>query len=333
MRNLASFLLVSFVGVSVVAALPVAGCSANSGDENDEAVVDGVRLEVLGAYEAINAGGMQSMEGRFVVVNLRLTNKGKNSVPTSSGAYFLETDSGLQYSLAVAAQFLSDQCEDSTQLGPGGSYECSTAFDIPFDEAPAFLVYQLLGNRAPVMTTPCTKCGNACIDPLTDPDHCGGCNNEVGAGNSCVGGMAVCGGMTPDACGGVCTNLNTDPMNCGECGNVIRADQFCSGGEPICDVFEDDCSEVCIDTRADDDNCGACNFQCDPGMCEASRCRTTIGAPSLMTCNELCGSNGYECDGGRALYGAVSVMIECDETPSNSGGLSGIECDCSYGPS
>lgn len=41
-----------------------------------------------------------------------------------------------------------------------------------------------------------TECGGICVDPSSDPNHCGACNNACGPGSSCVDGECRCGGTT-----------------------------------------------------------------------------------------------------------------------------------------
>ncbi|MHC4947798.1 MAG: hypothetical protein ACYTG1_06000 [Planctomycetota bacterium] len=35
------------------------------------------------------------------------------------------------------------------------------------------------------------NCGGACVDPATDPSHCGACGNVCPAGTTCVAGACV----------------------------------------------------------------------------------------------------------------------------------------------
>lgn len=74
-----------------------------------------------------------------------------------------------------------------------------------------------------------------CIDPTTDPDHCGGCQHtcttEVTQASSiCDDGVCsfVCDGAH-DRCDGQCLDVTDDPENCGQCGKVCRTGE-CDDG-------------------------------------------------------------------------------------------------------
>jgi hypothetical protein len=79
-------------------------------------------------------------------------------------------------------------------------------------------------------------CGDACIDPRSDVNNCGGCqkvcpavpggvatcsNNQCGV--SCAAGSA--------ACKGQCVDVDTDPKNCGSCGKTCPGKKTCTQGE------------------------------------------------------------------------------------------------------
>jgi hypothetical protein len=75
------------------------------------------------------------------------------------------------------------------------------------------------------------QCAGVCVNPATDPGHCGGCRIRCPAG-SCVAG--VCGGGPDDClgvlirCNGACINPRINDRNCGACGVV------CMGATPDC---------------------------------------------------------------------------------------------------
>src|SRR5512136_3175970 len=85
-------------------------------------------------------------------------------------------------------------------------------------------------------------CEGKCIDPFTDPNHCGASGNCIGvytgikcdAGKSCVSKLCTCPTATPNACGAgttaFCTDFKTDPANCGACGNKCAAGKLCVNG-------------------------------------------------------------------------------------------------------
>src|SRR5581483_11619026 len=62
------------------------------------------------------------------------------------------------------------------------------------------------------------SCAGACVDPLTDPDHCGSCDVACGQGYVCSAGscsLFCAGGATQ--CGSACVDLRDDPSHCGSC--------------------------------------------------------------------------------------------------------------------
>lgn len=80
------------------------------------------------------------------------------------------------------------------------------------------------------------RCGDVCVDPSSDPRHCGGCDHACAAGEVCSGG-----------------SCETD---------------CASGLTP--------CGQACVDTDTDERHCGGCDAPCDPNeTCEAGRCEPT----------------------------------------------------------
>ncbi len=79
---------------------------------------------------------------------------------------------------------------------------------------------------------PLRECGGTCVNPSSDPVHCGACGTACGEGESCQAG--ACSGATPcDGCGvaDVCTDFATNDEHCGTCGNACPADRACRGGQ------------------------------------------------------------------------------------------------------
>ncbi len=76
------------------------------------------------------------------------------------------------------------------------------------------------------------------------PENCGSPPVACNVGESCEGGMCVCGSLgracpSGESCvstGGTssCRDLSSDPMNCGRVGNVCGAGEECSGGMCLC---------------------------------------------------------------------------------------------------
>jgi hypothetical protein len=81
-------------------------------------------------------------------------------------------------------------------------------------------------------------CDGACIDVVSDENHCSACDQRCGGGLTCCGGRCVDTSFTPGscgACGSVCNGVccggecrPNDANNCGACDNA------CTGDTPCC---------------------------------------------------------------------------------------------------
>jgi hypothetical protein len=117
-------------------------------------------------------------------------------------------------------------------------------------------------------------CGGTCVNPATDPAHCGGCGNACASNQVCnKGGCAA--GCDPDLtqCGASCIDSTTDAANCGGCGS--------SCGIGSCIASACSCGEG-IDVQTDPDNCGSCGRVCAPGAaCVGGQCTCNAAAVSF----------------------------------------------------
>ncbi|MCU0671263.1 MAG: hypothetical protein MUE69_00575 [Myxococcota bacterium] len=79
-------------------------------------------------------------------------------------------------------------------------------------------------------------CGTSCVDPTSDPRHCGGCGMACAVEEECVASVCepICAPPTT-YCDGLCVLLDVDPDNCGVCGRRCPTG-LCSAG-------------MCIDAR------------------------------------------------------------------------------------
>src|SRR5436190_133383 len=77
-----------------------------------------------------------------------------------------------------------------------------------------------------------TKCGNACVDTMSDAAHCGGCGVACPMGQGCAMGRCGCINRTMK-CGNACVDAKTDPANCGACGNACAMGKQCIAGACI----------------------------------------------------------------------------------------------------
>ncbi|HEY0714770.1 MAG TPA: hypothetical protein VGF45_18965, partial [Polyangia bacterium] len=78
-------------------------------------------------------------------------------------------------------------------------------------------------------------CDGMCVNPNTNPAHCGGCRIACGPNATCVNGR--CGGGGDECkgnltrCDGVCVNTKVNAQHCGDCGNVCSGLlRFCRNG-------------------------------------------------------------------------------------------------------
>lgn len=120
----------------------------------------------------------------------------------------------------------------------------------------------------------CETCGGAaCIDVMTDPAHCGGCNLPCPAGIACDQGTCACPEGTM-ACGDACVDVEADGQHCGGCDQpcedgMVCLDGACSMG---CDALTE-CAGGCVDVEADVLHCGGCDSPCPTGAtCEGGEC-------------------------------------------------------------
>ena len=178
------------------------------------------------------------------------------------------------------------------------------------------------------------QCGEACVTPSSNPDHCGGCGQACAVGDVCDEGM--CGsscrdGRTP--CARACVDVETDPVHCGECGESCDVDGACVQGDCI-DACNDECDEHteiciagqcgcrseltvcgsdCVDLQTDSNHCGECDEGCSGDPCGAGAC-VEEGCPGFPaqcgdSCTDLatdpvhCGECDHACKGDETCVG------------------------------
>ncbi len=171
-------------------------------------------------------------------------------------------------------------------------------------------------------------CGTQCVDPVLDPDHCGAggrCDRDspgapdfagfvcnVGAGQTCQGGICACPHAGDVVCGGTCIDPATSNGNCGANGSCssptegsgnyqgvacdTNALQACSGGVCGCVPGAVVCAEDgnpnhCIDPMTSSQFCGA-----DSSCGGYQDC--TLEGPGEGCVKGVC----TECTGGGYLY-------------------------------
>ena len=131
------------------------------------------------------------------------------------------------------------------------------------------------------------ECGGACVNPMTDPSHCGatsgcGTGGMGSAGTACKNGLVCNGGTCAVSCpgmevncSGACVDPSNDPTHCGATtgcgvgdagsgGTACGSGQVCSKGAcaASCTATQTNCSGSCVDTKTDPSHCGACATVC-----------------------------------------------------------------------
>ncbi|MDB5214587.1 MAG: Tryptophan synthase alpha chain [Myxococcaceae bacterium] len=167
----------------------------------------------------------------------------------------------------------------------------------------------------------CTQCGDECVDPKTDPRHCGTCANACAGGSACVAG--ACSLTCPTGlvnCAGTCLDPTTSDEHCGatstcdgaSAGTKCATGQSCAHG--VCaspgacpattpDACGTGAAALCTSFKSDPNHCGDCATVCDGGVCNNGTCgvacgplQTTCGTGGAATChtptapNDCCGT-------------------------------------------
>jgi hypothetical protein len=151
------------------------------------------------------------------------------------------------------------------------------------------------GAAPPLEASQCAAgqalCFDRCVDPSSDPGHCGQCGVVCPQGLFCNGGQ--CTRLCPAGelvCGAECVAGASDLANCGGCGVPCATGEYCSSG--ACSigcafsVCETAAGLECADTLNNARHCGACNAACPAGQsCVEGFCQT------------LCPEGRAPCDG------------------------------------
>ena len=135
------------------------------------------------------------------------------------------------------------------------------------------------------------RCGDVCVNTLTDRSHCGGCFNACQFGTFCRSGE--CTSECPPGltnCDGMCVNLSTYRLHCGACNRPCESGEKCDGGVCVlsCRPGLSACGGSCVNVRFDRENCGGCGEPCADGeACVNGGC--TFDCPGNdMNCDGVC---------------------------------------------
>lgn len=164
------------------------------------------------------------------------------------------------------------------------------------------------------------QCHGEEIHSLSDPDHCGACDNRCDPDlGSCEGGECLCPtGYHPCGSDNRCESTHNDSRNCGACGVDCAPGEYCKDGQCICRENMIRCGGKCVDPQVNPDHCGACNKSCGSwSYCLAG------------SCSQACFIYGYACTPyGSTAQACVptkdSSPLYC--APSTGGHQCGIEC-------
>ncbi|MBI2378032.1 MAG: hypothetical protein HYV07_28785 [Deltaproteobacteria bacterium] len=147
------------------------------------------------------------------------------------------------------------------------------------------------GRDAETMScaAPREVCGSRCINRLSDPDHCGGCNHPCTGGSFCSNGecTSTCGAGLK-ACDGTCVDVATERLHCGDCDKPCANGLECRSGSCFCpgDLVECQLGAGCVDTDSDEANCGICGRTCRADQeCVLGSCTCTDG---FLDCDGAC---------------------------------------------
>ena len=158
--------------------------------------------------------------------------------------------------------------------------------------------FQCIAGRC-ICDGPRLLCGGACVDPLFDANHCGGCGRACPTGQTCRQGACALRceiGLTP--CGGVCRDATRSPDACGaSCANC-GGSAVCSRSACVtCASGWIACNNVCVDPSVNPSHCGACGNVCPSrvhatGTCVSGSCALSC-APSFADCD---GNPANDCE-------------------------------------
>ncbi|MCK6511983.1 hypothetical protein L6R29_18735 [Myxococcota bacterium] len=168
------------------------------------------------------------------------------------------------------------------------------------------------------------RCGRQCVDPQTDPKHCGRCGVACSGGNLCRGGQCRCSDGQIE-CNSVCVDTATNNLHCGRCTNPCGERKQCSGYQCACKQGYAVCGNDCVELLTDDKHCGTCGKacphyeRCEGGVC---KCRDASGScegvcVDIAADPKHCGGCNKTCD----LFSERCSSGKCDCKPAH------LRCD------
>ena len=191
------------------------------------------------------------------------------------------------------------------------------------------------GTCACPLATP-VRCGDACVDTMTDPNHCGGCGSACGAGSWCGDGRCACSSPQTWCPRSGCTDLAIDNANCGACGNTCAAPATCQERACVqpCPPSEHRCGGACVTSMTVE----TCGMRCTPCPTpEHGRAMCMGGGPAAV-CAVVCDA-GYHACGARCADNNAEATCgdRCSPCPTPEhgtvacrGGGCQVSCESGY---
>ena len=210
----------------------------------------------------------------------------------------------------------------ATGCPPGTACEPATGGCVQVAAAPS-------ATQPSACDAPRVKCGATCVDPMTDPNNCGGCGSICGPNASCVGGRCQCAGVS--SAGSPWTNWNNSWYDGCECGGSCEGGGGCLDQSNACNPASPgscggsgsfcDSNNKCAACPAGYTNCDG-TFQCEcRGACNGQTCSTggqhSRCEPGLAN---VCGGQSGYCD---------SNTRQCAPCPFGTINCDGVwNCEC-----
>lgn len=190
------------------------------------------------------------------------------------------------------------------------------------------------GDEEPDMDPQPIVCDGRVVDPMTNAEHCGRCDNACDSEHgSCAGGTCACAfGATACGADNACIDTGFDPNNCGACGTVCAAGELCIEGGCVCRPGLTRCAGACVDTESDPEHCGGCAVSCNGKACLEGTCENRNNCPfGTFTCDT---PGGLACVKGREgdlhcgprISDPCGTACEGDQFCQDPGLFSGPEC-------
>jgi hypothetical protein len=182
-------------------------------------------------------------------------------------------------------------------------------------------------------------CNGTCVDPQSDSDNCGGCNQRCDVPEwACSGGTCVCAGPEYVACGpdhcmpldseccDEATGFSCDTGQC--CGSNHCCDpSLCCNKSACCELGQDCCGGQCCDKSlccANNTLCCAAGETC----CGGEECANLLSDNNYCgDCTTACNTPVTVCQQGQCVCNAAAGYAECNGSCCYCAGEDCTSCD------